>query len=74
MELKTAIIAPKMEEIKFPIESMREGIFAVVFLICFEVWICCCVSSCLLVLRPDNRLFDISVLTMTCVPSEFDIN
>ena len=29
MELKTAVMAPKMLEMKLPIESMREGMIAV---------------------------------------------
>lgn len=62
MELTTAMMAPKMEETKFPRESMREGIFAIVVdLFGLGFVLCCCVQE-----------FDIdfiSTLTMTSLLS-----
>lgn len=42
MELKTAMMAPKIEETRFPRESIREGIFALL--------LCCAVCSVVVVL------------------------
>jgi hypothetical protein len=38
IELRTAVMAPKIEEMKLPRESMREGMIAVGLFVRFLVW------------------------------------
>ena len=55
MELITAVIAPKIEEMKLPMESAREGMIAVgvVCLSGFEQWSIACDGE--YVVRRDSR-------------------
>lgn len=66
IELKTAMIAPKMEEMRFPIESIKEGMFGFVV---DSFWFGCVV--CVVLGGSDIEI--ISALAMTFLLSWSDL-